>query len=690
MTSSVGARRQHMYDGRKPSVSAERLGSASVSGSPARLQSHQRNDKPVLSDTQMQNTSEVEVNSTEGRGEEVDGQQQEKEGGEGLERKERETLRQAMKELEDTEGEEQKERKTLRQVMKDLEDATGFGSYKSYLESFRRDPMYVGRSYTDILNGCFSFDNHINGSPGVDIIDVSNEDLSPVGVRLRCENLSASEISEALSHPPPSTRAQIVLWPITIYAKGIEDFLDVLGVGLQLDPCFFEALRWVEDETRFTHHFRSKNILSIRSIGTSVFVARRFVLAQDNPVPVVLIAGPMHEPVVALNNGSYPNKAIYNLVQAAPPYGHYKCHRTPLFANAYIRALSSLFMSRRDSALSSNDTLSACIIPLLQMEIAICKGDLDQLSRMFRRFKDPFFLPFGFKTRYRGPYEIRQDRGLPDDEAPEYLYRYRTKLRAWVEYFENQKGALMGLLSSLIGPNVAEGLLYRQIKEESISIAEEACRLEAEIRDHLQLQGSKLALKESKKSIELSNHQIYEGKRVKIFTVLAFFYVPLNLATSVFGMNLQQLNRSGTSIGVFLGTAAILLFVTGVSWLFIEGVQDGRVLLRRLEKENIFSVATENHSISIRLYLIWWLGRNGLFVWMIRTGAAWCLLVNSSMGFQPSGMLSDMTGCRVTEVVLYIVSEMPDWKARLNGDRGRWLPKRKASRIPSRAGSYDS
>lgn len=155
-------------------------------------------------------------------------------------------------------------------------------------------------------------------------------------------------------------------------------------------------------------------------------------------------------------------------------------------------------------------------------------------------------------------------------------------------------------------------------------------------------------------------------------------------------MNLQQLNRSGTSVGVFLGTAAILLFVTGVSWLFIEGVQDGRVLLRRLEKENIFSVATENHSISIRLYLIWWLGRNGLFAWMIRTGAAWCLLVNSSMGFQPSGMLSDMTGCRVTEVVLRIVSEMPDCKARLNGDKGRWLPKRKASRIPSRAGSYDS
>lgn len=474
MTSSVDAHRQHIYDGSKPSISTERLDSASISGSPARLQSNQRNDRPVLGDAQRQSTSEIEVKSTVGGGEEVEGRQQEEHEGEG--------------------------EKTLRQVMKDLENATGFGSYKAYLESIRRDPMYVGRSYNDILYGSFHIPQGTRS--GVDIIDVSIEDLSPVGVNLRCENLLASEISEALCHPPPSTRAQIVIWPIDDCPNNIADFLDVLGVGLQLDPCFFEALRWREDVTK-PEHFRSKNVLCIRSMGTSVFVARSFVLARHNPVPVVLIAGPMHQPVERFNyKGDYheliPNIEIYDLVQAAPLYGHYNCDGKPHFANAYIRALFSLLKNVRNSAPSLSDTLSACIIPLLQMEIAICKGDLDHLSRMFRRFKDSFFLPFGFKTRYRGPYEIRQDRGLPDDEAPEYLYRYRTKLRAWVEYFENQKGALVGLLSSLIGPNVAEGLFYRQIKEESISIAEEACRLEAEIRDHLQLQGSKLALKESK------------------------------------------------------------------------------------------------------------------------------------------------------------------------------------------------
>ena len=665
MTSSVDARRQHLCVDGKPSVSAERLDSALISGGPARLQSNQRSETPVLRDAQMQNTSEVEFKGTQGGGEEVEGQKQ-KEGQEAL-----------------------------RQVRKDLEETTGFGSYKAYLGSFRRDPMYVGRSYTDILDGCSH--DPIDASSGVDIIDVSNEDLSPVGVRLRCENLSASEISEALCHPPPSTRAQIVLWPIATYTRNIEDFLDVLGVGLRLDPCFFEALRWREDETQISHHFRSKNILSISSIGTSVFVARSFVLAQNNPVPVVLIAGPMHDPIRKIFNYNPfkrkppTNKAIYDLVRAAPLYGHYGCDGKPHFANTYIRALLTLLKSDRDSVPTSSDTLSACIIPLLQIEIAICKGDLDDLRKSFHGFKDSYFDGYGFNTRYRGRYERRQDRLLQSGQAPEYLYRYRTNLRSWVEYFENQKGALMGLLSSLIGPNVTEGLFYPQIKEESISIAEEASQLEAEIRDYLQLVGSKLALEESKKSIELSNYQIYEGKRLKIFTVLAFFYVPLNLATSVFGMNLQQLNSSGTSIGAFLGTAAILLFVTGVSWFFIEGVQDARKLLRRFEEDRSrHSISALDTSIFIRLYLIWWLGRNGLFVWMIRTGAGWCLLINSSVGFRPSGSFINMTGSRATEFVLYYIKlEIEDWRSILNVDKGGWLPKRKENRTLSPSGSYN-
>ena len=172
--------------------------------------------------------------------------------------------------------------------------------------------------------------------------------------------------------------------------------------GFAAGSLFFEVFRRY-DTSRLTQQFWSKNILTIRSIGTSVRVVHSFVLAQGNPVPVVLIAGPMRERIERFNrfNGfDGPQRAIYDLIRTAPHYCYYKCDLTrfsrpspmrssPRFANTYIRALYSLLKSVGDSALSSSDILSACIIPLLQIEIAICREDLVYLSREFLMLRDP-------------------------------------------------------------------------------------------------------------------------------------------------------------------------------------------------------------------------------------------------------------------------------------------------------------
>lgn len=220
MDSSIDALGQRTYDEEEPPISAEGLDGASFSTSPASLQSNQRSGTPVLSDARMQDSSDVdfEGKSTERDREEVEDQQQ------------------------------RKGRDALSKVRKELEKKTGFASYKAYLEALCCDPMYAGRSYIDILVNCFGAHDdtgeHGCAPPGIDIVDVSYEDRSCVGVSLRCEDLSASEISVALCHPPPNTRAQVVLWSINDYARrDIEDFLNVLGVGLGLDPWFFEPLR---------------------------------------------------------------------------------------------------------------------------------------------------------------------------------------------------------------------------------------------------------------------------------------------------------------------------------------------------------------------------------------------------------------------------------------------------------------
>ena len=653
MDSSIDAPGKCTYDEEECPISAARLDGASFPASLARLPSNQRSETPALSNAQMQDSSDIDigVESTEGNREEEEGQQQ-KGGHEGLS-----------------------------EIRKELEERTGFASYKAYLESLSCDPLYAGHSYINILDTCFGEagpdKDYNNAPPLVDIVDVSDEDRSRVGVSLRCEGLSTSEISVALCHPPPNTRAQVVLWSIGDYARrDIEDFLNVLGVGLELDPCFFKALRWEKAHTSPRQKFGSKRSLCIDSIGTSVFVAPSFVLAHRRPVPVVLIAGPMYTPITSfstpvwISNDSTAGgetiarikEVVYDLVQAAPLFSHYNCDGEPHLANAYIRALFSLLKSSRRSALSPTDTLQACVVPLLQIEIGICRCGLDVIRRLFYGVDNSSLRCPELRTRYCVRSGILSNTGLPFDALAgdlDYLYGRRTNLRSWVEHFENENGALMDFLSFLYGPHFTEGMFTSQIKKESISIVGEVRRLEAEIRDHLQLQGSRLALEESKRSIELSNRQIYESKRVKVFTVLAFFYVPLNLATSVFGMNIQQLNGSGTSIGGFLGTAVMLLFLTGLSWSILEGVQDVRAWLRRLPNDG--GILCENQSIFVRLYMIWWLCRNGWFVWTIRTGAGWCLLINSDGGSKSSGLPRGMSGTRFSQSVILKMSGIPQW-----------------------------
>ena len=68
-----------------------------------------------------------------------------------------------------------------------------------------------------------------------------------------------------------------------------------MGLGLQLDPLFFELSRRQKKMGKYGQIFRSKHSLFIKSLEMSIFVARSFVPAQDKPVPVVLVAGPMYQ-----------------------------------------------------------------------------------------------------------------------------------------------------------------------------------------------------------------------------------------------------------------------------------------------------------------------------------------------------------------------------------------------------------
>ena len=113
-----------------------------------------------------------------------------------------------------------------------------------------------------------------------------------------------------------------------------------------------------------------------------------------------------------------------------------------------------------------------------------------------------------------------------------------------------------------------------------------------------------------------------------IVTILAFVYIPLNLATSIFGMNIQQLNRTGQDLWIFIVTGAVALLITGVSWFCVEVLTSYKSWAKIGSTDN----SRRNQALVFRLALLLWLVRNGYTTWMRRSGAWWCILSNDKFG----------------------------------------------------------
>ncbi len=117
-------------------------------------------------------------------------------------------------------------------------------------------------------------------------------------------------------------------------------------------------------------------------------------------------------------------------------------------------------------------------------------------------------------------------------------------------------------------------------------------------------------------------------------TILAFIYAPLNTATSIYGMNIQQINSSGHNIGAFIITAVVLLLTTAISWLTMEEINQ----IKAWQKENARTDRSKsdildhkNQSrIGVRIFMIWWLLIHGHMTWAWKSRALSQILINSS------------------------------------------------------------
>ena len=139
-----------------------------------------------------------------------------------------------------------------------------------------------------------------------------------------------------------------------------------------------------------------------------------------------------------------------------------------------------------------------------------------------------------------------------------------------------------------------------------------------------------------------------------VVTVLAFIYVPLNLATSIFGMNIHQLNQSGQSFWVFLITALVAMLVTVSAWYSTAQVNSYRKW-HEVNVENGEGPTPEQASLSfmMRINMLIWMSLSSYKYWMIKKGIWWRLLTNISSRMCNCNK-SNCEGWTTVEVVLYL------------------------------------
>ncbi|KAL8717484.1 MAG: hypothetical protein Q9225_005277 [Loekoesia sp. 1 TL-2023] len=534
---------------------------------------------------------------------------------------------------------------------------TGFDSYRTYLEFHRAAYPRLERlsAYLDAR----PHHKHRQLGWAGSVLNVSKS-RSVLVDPIHQLSEGGTEIIEALCHPPENAGLQIVLWNISrtddFWTQ--EDLFDYLGLRFRLDLRIFNAILYCmqQSETRGSQLGMLDCYEPTYVRVGSVIATVRYSRHLSNTLPIVLIAGPFDQGSYTLlvENGAdrygpcppfSQSTALGTLYDAIPSSGIYQ----------YYRQLLMIMLERYHRIEDDSFYLPfLCVLPLFQLNLLKVRSDGHLLRVVFDEHSD---------QRRRVP--------LEDDYCDDSLQQFRSRLRLRMVDAEDDWRRFVTYMRKRIHRGSSATPFCQDYEDELGETIAEASRLESQVRDYMQLYAGRLGLKESRNSIELSNRQIEEAQRVKIFTILAFVYVPLNLATSIYGMNLQQLNGSGQSVREFMLTALIALIITGGTWYVAEAVNGYRIWQSKRQRSE---VPAPKYSMAERVAMITWLLREGYGSWMKRTGAWLRILFNSRKPF------IEMDDEDYEVPVGELVSKFSLGDASF--DPESWAPKRKSSRNP--------
>ena len=396
-----------------------------------------------------------------------------------------------------------------KQLWKDIQAQTGFDSYSAYLRAYMEseDRTDLKLLWDWIDNGAYS---HTGDS--FTIFDVSAHEDSPPKMAKCYRSSSVFELLAALYQPREHVRVQVVVWKISSYVS--HNLLDTLGLGLRIDPQFFLAMidtlilkEWQHfDPVVESRPPRPSHVVVGRAFATFV---RQFPLYKPVAAPIILIACNLYSDMTLrqlIDVRCVADQGINHPPPFTVPSHPLEDNKTQVedrydaeWLHVYRETFTTLAGSNPGIFSSTAAIIAGVLMPLLQMNGFKIRAQFFRLRQSFLSL------------------QAAMDRDSGDHQAVDHisskLHRERFWLRRSVEDSDDDMSHFERYIS-VEDPNyLPESSAYLKIKQETSQIHNEARRLDTEVRDYLQLVVGNLALEESRKSIELSNQQILEGKR---------------------------------------------------------------------------------------------------------------------------------------------------------------------------------
>ena len=379
-----------------------------------------------------------------------------------------------------------------------LKAETGYSSYTDYVKAYKAGRPYPGKE-TDQLTFRISFPSLRSCGEifsRFTILDLSDDEDRRGKITQRCDSASAATILRSVRRPPANVAVQIILWNLN--ARTQYDELNALGLGLRLNPRFFGDLY---------HGRRPKLDPSHVRIGGFVATVVRHYIDRPDAVPIVLIARLKSNSPLAHAVGTefgdmcpFQSPAVqvdpFFAPRSSPRYKESKDIGIKEDLN-YSYILNWCLGKEDKPALETSSMVTKQLIPLLYLSIIamsdLCENIRVDYSELLKLVKC-------------GPLD-------KEEKITSNLGKKRLRLRALVEEAEDDLSCLLKYIRSQTSAAWLLSDSWRKVEEDFKRIQDEASRLEVQIRDYLQLRVGEWALQESKKSIELSNRQIEEGKR---------------------------------------------------------------------------------------------------------------------------------------------------------------------------------